>query len=263
MEPPVSEPRAPETMRAETAAALPPEEPPGMRSLSQGLRVCWKALFSVEEPMANSSMLVRPMKTAPSLRSLAIAVASPGGRYPWRIFEAQVAVLPATHILSLMAMGTPARARLSPASTRASVLCASSSACSAVTSRKARTLTSVSSILESASCVTSTAERRRAQDGWLRRLKICLLRRPEAPRRTRAGGEVNSLPALSARIRVPEYLHEAAWRRIRADAEAPPESPSTDRCKRECGRADASSREALRRAHATGRVPRRGARPPG
>src|SRR6266540_3312178 len=64
-------------------------------------------------------------------------------------------------MLSLMAIGTPARARLSPASTRASVLCASSSACSAVTSRKARTLTSVSSILESASCVTSTAERRR------------------------------------------------------------------------------------------------------
>src|SRR5690625_8048994 len=42
------------------SAELPPPEPPGMRSRSQGLRVGPKALLSVEEPIANSSMLVLP-----------------------------------------------------------------------------------------------------------------------------------------------------------------------------------------------------------
>ena len=61
---------------AATAAAEPPEEPPGMRSRSQGLRVGKKAEFSVDEPMANSSKLVFPVMTAPAARSLPIAVAS-------------------------------------------------------------------------------------------------------------------------------------------------------------------------------------------
>ena len=47
-------------MPAATAAALPPDEPPGTRVVSQGLRVGPKAEFSVEEPIANSSRLVLP-----------------------------------------------------------------------------------------------------------------------------------------------------------------------------------------------------------
>ena len=137
MDPPVSEPSPAGTIAAETAAALPPEDPPGMRSGLQGLRVGPKALFSVEEPIANSSMLVRPTKTAPSLRSRAIAVASLGGRKPSRILDAHVAVLPETHMLSLTATGTPASASISPAATRASAARASARACPAVTSRKA------------------------------------------------------------------------------------------------------------------------------
>ena len=39
MEPPVSVPSVPGTIRAATAAALPPEEPPGVRSRSQGFMV--------------------------------------------------------------------------------------------------------------------------------------------------------------------------------------------------------------------------------
>ncbi len=63
-EPPVSVPSASGASQAATAAAEPPLEPPGMRSRSQGLRVTWKALFSVDEPIANSSMFVLPMSTA-------------------------------------------------------------------------------------------------------------------------------------------------------------------------------------------------------
>ena len=51
---------------AATAAAEPPEEPPGTWSRFQGLRVMEKPEFSVEEPMANSSMLVLPSTTAPA-----------------------------------------------------------------------------------------------------------------------------------------------------------------------------------------------------
>ena len=114
IEPPVSEPKPPGTNRAATAAALPPEEPPGIRSRSQGLRVTWLALFSVEEPIANSSMLARPMKTAPASRRRAATVESAGGRKPSRIREAQVVRRPATQMLSLIASGTPASGSASP-----------------------------------------------------------------------------------------------------------------------------------------------------
>src|SRR5881409_1333131 len=60
IEPPVSEPTASGAMKAATAAAEPPPEPPGMRSRSHGLRVGPYAECSVEDPIANSSMLVLP-----------------------------------------------------------------------------------------------------------------------------------------------------------------------------------------------------------
>ena len=61
---------------AATAAAEPPEEPPGTRVGSSGLSVGPKALFSVDEPIANSSMFVLQTTTAPAARSREIAVAS-------------------------------------------------------------------------------------------------------------------------------------------------------------------------------------------
>jgi hypothetical protein len=61
--------------KAATAEADPPLEPPGTRSGSQGLRVTWYAEFSVLEPMANSSMLVLPITTAPAASSRATHVA--------------------------------------------------------------------------------------------------------------------------------------------------------------------------------------------
>ena len=65
-------------MPAATAAADPPDEPPGTRSGARGLRVGPYALFSVDDPMANSSMLVLPNTIAPASRSLRMTVASYG-----------------------------------------------------------------------------------------------------------------------------------------------------------------------------------------
>src|SRR3954467_9534954 len=60
IDPPVSEPSVAMHSSAATAAAEPPEDPPGIRSKSHGLRVVKKAEFSVELPIANSSMFNRP-----------------------------------------------------------------------------------------------------------------------------------------------------------------------------------------------------------
>src|SRR5271157_44016 len=60
MEPPVSVPRAATQRPAATAAAEPPLEPPGIRDRSHGFFVTWNEEFSVDDPMANSSMLSLP-----------------------------------------------------------------------------------------------------------------------------------------------------------------------------------------------------------
>ena len=75
-EPPVSVPTESGAIRAATQAAAPPLEPPGIRDRSQGLCVGWKAEFSFDPPMANSSMLVLPISTASAAFSRAITVAS-------------------------------------------------------------------------------------------------------------------------------------------------------------------------------------------
>src|SRR5215469_15803011 len=105
MEPPVSVPRLAMHSFAATAAAEPPEEPPGMRSMSQGLRVTPKAEFSVELPMANSSMLHRPKTIAPADLSFSITVASYGEIKSPNIFEAQFKGWSLTAITSLIAIG--------------------------------------------------------------------------------------------------------------------------------------------------------------
>ena len=63
----MSEPSETVTSPAATEAAEPPDEPPGTRSMSHGLLVRWNAEDSVEEPNANSSMLVLPTGVAPAV----------------------------------------------------------------------------------------------------------------------------------------------------------------------------------------------------
>ena len=61
---------------AETAAALPPPDPPGTREGSHGLCDGPNAEFSVDEPIANSSVFVFPITRRPRARQFAITVAS-------------------------------------------------------------------------------------------------------------------------------------------------------------------------------------------
>src|SRR5687768_10880821 len=59
----------PQGMRpAATAAAVPPDEPPGVRSRSHGLRVIPHALVFVKLSVPNSGAAVLPIGTAPAAR---------------------------------------------------------------------------------------------------------------------------------------------------------------------------------------------------
>src|SRR5947209_5984848 len=81
IEPPVSVAVAPKQSRAATAAAEPPDEPPGTSFASEPLRrhgetTGPKALASFDEPIANSSRLSFPSMTAPSRQSCEVTVDS-------------------------------------------------------------------------------------------------------------------------------------------------------------------------------------------
>ena len=81
IEPPVSVPTAPTQSIAATAAAEPPEEPPGTSGAfdpcrRQGEMTGPKTEVSFDEPMANSSLLSLPSSTAPSRQRLAVTVDS-------------------------------------------------------------------------------------------------------------------------------------------------------------------------------------------
>src|SRR5215475_6932685 len=81
IEPPVSVPVAPRHRCAATAAADPPEEPPGVSGVfepfrRQGECTAPKYEVSLEDPMANSSQLVLPRSTAPSRQSCEVTVDS-------------------------------------------------------------------------------------------------------------------------------------------------------------------------------------------
>ncbi len=68
-EPPMSEPSARATQPEATAAALPPDEPPGVRVTSWGLRVGPHSGLSVCSVWANSGVVVCPTMMAPARRS--------------------------------------------------------------------------------------------------------------------------------------------------------------------------------------------------
>src|SRR5918999_2418608 len=90
IEPPVSVPRAKNAWPLATAADDPPDEPPGTVDSSHGLRTGPNAEFSLEEPIANSSQFVLPMRTAPAASSRSCADDAYGDRYPSRIREPAV-----------------------------------------------------------------------------------------------------------------------------------------------------------------------------
>src|SRR5438270_3749786 len=107
IEPPVSDPRAATAISAATAAADPPDDPPGTRLRSRGFRTGWNPEFSFDEPIANSSQFILPNTTAPAASIRATAVQSQGGMYLSRVFDPAVVRTPRVLITSLMPTGTP------------------------------------------------------------------------------------------------------------------------------------------------------------
>lgn len=129
-----------------------------MRVRSQGLPVGPYALFSVEDPMANSSMLVLPRMTTSASLSRLVSVASYGGIQPSRIFEPTVVGIPTVVKMSLSASGTPASGpSFSPLAFFSSTARAWARAPSRSTCRKACTFSSTASIRARWASVTCTA----------------------------------------------------------------------------------------------------------
>ena len=119
IEPPVSVPIASGAWNDATALDDPPPDPPGIRVRSHGLWLGPQAECSVDEPMANSSMLVLPRIGMAAVRRW---------RHERRVVRRYPALedpaaarrrQPAVAMTSLTAIGTPAsRCRLSPATRR-------------------------------------------------------------------------------------------------------------------------------------------------
>ena len=83
IEPPPSEPSAPATIPAATAAALPPLDPPVLRCGSHGLRVAPHVCDSVScGHRASSGMFVWPTTIAPARAQAADGLAVRRGRLP-------------------------------------------------------------------------------------------------------------------------------------------------------------------------------------
>jgi hypothetical protein len=90
IDPPVSEPIPMKQLPAATAAPEPPEEPPGIRPVSHGLR-----LSGVTMPKANSWVCVLPRTTAPAARSCATLAESLSAIQLARTLELDVVGWPA------------------------------------------------------------------------------------------------------------------------------------------------------------------------
>ncbi len=230
----------------------------------------------MEEPIANSSMFARPTNTAPALRRRETAVASAGGRKPRRIRDAHVAWRPDTHMLSLIAMGTPARGSSSPAATRASTERASSSARSGVTSRKAPTRPSSAPTRARASPRTSTADDRRERTSSAvattpagRELSVRSGKAGSLATSDDPGDDAEAVGALGRvlgkrAVALPRSRVVRAQRcgphDLRGGSDPIPESPSAGRCRRQSGRAGGSRRKALRPGPGVGPGRQSGAR---
>src|SRR5450759_979217 len=120
---------------AATAAADPPEDPPGTRSGSHGFFTGRYAEFSFDDPIPNSSQFVFPTTTAPAATRRFTHVALSAATKPARIFEPAVEGSVFTWMLSFTASGTPASGRFSPSSTSRSTSGACASARSSANER--------------------------------------------------------------------------------------------------------------------------------
>src|SRR5439155_8236100 len=110
IEPPPSVPSVSGPMPAATAAAPPPEDPPGVFAGFHGLRVIPVSGLSVTPFQPNSGVVVLPSSTAPFSLSLAVAGASSfHGPFGSTVFEPRSVGQPFVRMMSLMDTGTPSR----------------------------------------------------------------------------------------------------------------------------------------------------------
>src|SRR5690349_16190585 len=133
IDPPVSVPVATGASRAATAAAEPPDDPPGTFLISHGFLTGPYQLVSFDEPMANSSMFVLPKLTTPARLSNVTTVASYGDTKLDNMREPQVVKTPSVQKMSLCANGSPVSGPPLPAAKSRSACAASAKAASAVT----------------------------------------------------------------------------------------------------------------------------------
>src|SRR5262249_52335897 len=103
IDPPVWVPMAARHMPQATAAAEPLDEPPGVRSSFQGLRVTGGSI------QAYGVVTVLPRITAPALRRLATMVASASAMLRNPRFDPQAVARPATSMMSLIPIGIPCK----------------------------------------------------------------------------------------------------------------------------------------------------------
>ena len=111
IEPPPSLPWATGTMPAATAAAAPPDEPPGVRCRSHGLRVGPKMRASLTGSTANSGSVVVPTITNPASRRRRTTWWSWSATLSCSSSQPNVRRRPRTARLFLIAIGTPANGR--------------------------------------------------------------------------------------------------------------------------------------------------------
>ncbi len=117
VDPPPSLAWANGTIPAATAAAEPPDDPPGVRVRSHGLRVAPNRRVSVDGRIPNSGSVVDPTTIAPAARSRRVVLWSCGARKSPMKPAAIVRRSPSTPRLFLIATGTPASGRTSPGRT--------------------------------------------------------------------------------------------------------------------------------------------------
>ena len=115
-------------MPAATAAAAPPEEPPGVLAGFHGFRVMPVSGLSVTPFQPNSGVVVLPRSTAPCSRRRAVAGASSfHGPFASTVFEPRSVGQPRVRMRSLIETGTPSSSPFGwPACQRASEAFASS-----------------------------------------------------------------------------------------------------------------------------------------
>ena len=161
---------------AATAAAVPPDDPPGVWFRFQGLRVMPVAGELVSPLQPNSGVVVLPSSTAPASRRRAVAGASTSHacwgsmvRLPRKVGQ------PRVKIRSLMEVGTPSRAPTGVpcwrcACQRASLARALAKAAFSSTKQKALICGLTRSMRSSTAWVTSTGEawplRYNANSAW-------------------------------------------------------------------------------------------------